>query len=59
MSRAQWLELRGYPELPLWSMHIDSLLCYMAVASRVQDIRYVPGQDLSYGTLQFLGGDDS
>ncbi len=37
MSRAQWSELRGYPELPLWSMHIDSLICYMAVASRIQE----------------------
>src|SRR5262245_16541151 len=42
MSKAQWLELRGYPELPLWSMHIDSLLCYMAVASRVQEYTLRP-----------------
>ncbi len=33
LSRANWHSLRGYPELPIWSMHIDSLLCYMAVAS--------------------------
>ncbi len=33
LSRQNWLALRGYPELPIWSMHIDSLLCYMAVAS--------------------------
>ena len=37
MSRARWFELRGYPELPLWSMHIDSLLCYMAVACKCQE----------------------
>jgi len=33
LSRERWLALEGYPELPLWSMHLDSLLCYMAVAS--------------------------
>jgi hypothetical protein len=33
MSKERWLALRGYPELPIWSMHIDSLLCYMAIAS--------------------------
>lgn len=33
LSREAWKELRGYPELPIWSMHLDSLLCYMAVAS--------------------------
>lgn len=37
MSRQRWFMLRGYPELPLWSMHIDSLLCYMAVASGVRE----------------------
>lgn len=33
LARERWLALEGYPELPLWSMHLDSLLCYMAVAS--------------------------
>lgn len=37
MSRARWFQLRGYPELPLWSMHVDSLLCYMAVASGLRE----------------------
>jgi len=32
LSREAWVELRAYPELPLWSMHLDSLLCYMAAA---------------------------
>src|SRR5205823_5846648 len=30
MSREDWLRLRGYPELPIFSLHIDSLLLYMA-----------------------------
>lgn len=42
MSRARWFELRGYPELPLWSMHIDSLLCYMAVASGAKEYTLRP-----------------
>jgi hypothetical protein len=29
--------LRGYPELPLWSMHIDSFLCFMAIASGLRE----------------------
>lgn len=32
LARERWHALDGYPELPLWSMHLDSLLCYMAVA---------------------------
>jgi len=37
MSKERWLSLRGYPELPIWSMHIDSLLCYMAVACGLRE----------------------
>lgn len=37
LCRDRWFELRGYPELPLWSMHIDSFLCLMAVASGVRE----------------------
>jgi hypothetical protein len=37
MSRDQWSRLRGYPELPLWSMHIDSFLCFMAIASGLRE----------------------
>ncbi|MDR7586573.1 MAG: hypothetical protein QN158_13445 [Armatimonadota bacterium] len=33
LARTAWFRLRGYPELEMWSMHVDSLLCYMAVAS--------------------------
>lgn len=42
ISRARWFELRGYPELPLWSMHVDSLLCYMAVASGLREHVFRP-----------------
>jgi hypothetical protein len=37
LSRDAWFRLRAYPELPIWSMHIDSLLCYMAVASGITE----------------------
>ena len=30
MSRESWFALRGYAEIPIWPMHIDSLLCYSA-----------------------------
>jgi hypothetical protein len=37
LSRQRWCELRGYPELPLWSMHLDAFLCLMAVASGLRE----------------------
>lgn len=37
LAREHWLALRGYPELALYSLHIDSLLCYMAVASGLKE----------------------
>jgi hypothetical protein len=30
LHRNHWMELRGYPEFDLYSMNIDSVLCYMA-----------------------------
>ncbi len=36
-AREHWLALRGNPELALYSLHIDSLLCYMAVASGLKE----------------------
>lgn len=30
LSRESWAEVRGYPELEMFSMHLDSLLCYIA-----------------------------
>jgi hypothetical protein len=37
MAREQWFGLRGYPELEMYSLHIDSLLCYMAYHGGVQE----------------------
>src|SRR5262245_53137867 len=37
IARQHWFELRGYPELPLWSMHIDSFLCFMAIAAGLRE----------------------
>ncbi|HYL37332.1 MAG TPA: hypothetical protein VEV17_15565 [Bryobacteraceae bacterium] len=30
MARQHWFDLRGYPEVDLFTMHLDSLLCYAA-----------------------------
>ena len=30
MSRDNWFRLRGHAELPMYSLHVDSLLCYCA-----------------------------
>jgi hypothetical protein len=38
LARDRWFQLRGYPEVPLWSMHLDAFLCYAAVASGVNQV---------------------
>jgi hypothetical protein len=30
LKKNHWIDLRGYPEFPICSMHIDSLFCYIA-----------------------------
>ena len=30
LAREDWFALRGYPEFPIWPMHLDSLFCYAA-----------------------------
>jgi hypothetical protein len=37
LSRDRWFELQGYPELPLWSMHLDAFLCFIAVGSGLRE----------------------
>jgi hypothetical protein len=37
MSRERWLALCGYPELEMYSFHLDSLLCHAAVCSGVRE----------------------
>jgi hypothetical protein len=37
MARDHWFDLRGYPELDQFSMHLDSLLCYTAHHAGVRE----------------------
>lgn len=37
MARHQWMKLRGYPEFDLFSMHVDSLLCWIAYHSGLHE----------------------
>jgi hypothetical protein len=37
LSDKQWFALRGYPELEIFSMHLDSMFCYMAHHSGVRE----------------------
>jgi hypothetical protein len=37
MSREKWFALRGYPEMPIFSLHIDSLLLMMAAYSGLKE----------------------
>jgi hypothetical protein len=38
LARAEWERLRGYPELPLQSMHQDSILLKMAMVSGLRQL---------------------
>jgi hypothetical protein len=38
LSSDRWAAVRAYPELEMYSMHIDSLLCYMAHHSGVREM---------------------
>ena len=38
LSRDRWRAARGYAEIPLWSMHLDSLLCWQAVAEGAHQV---------------------
>ncbi|MEO8368596.1 MAG: hypothetical protein ABI806_05305, partial [Candidatus Solibacter sp.] len=37
MSRDDWFEIRGYAELDQFSMHLDSILCYVAQYSGITE----------------------
>ena len=38
LAREKWLDLRGYPEFDLYSMHIDSVFCYAAHHAGVAEL---------------------
>lgn len=38
LSKDDWLKIRGYPELQMYSMHIDSLGCHAAVCSGAKEV---------------------
>jgi hypothetical protein len=38
LSQHDWFKLRGYPEFPLWPMHIDSLFCYAAHHAGLREV---------------------
>ncbi|MEW5722872.1 MAG: hypothetical protein AB1896_07175 [Thermodesulfobacteriota bacterium] len=38
MAKEKWLGLMGYPELPLWSIYLDSILLVGAVAGGLKEV---------------------
>ena len=38
LSRDDWFALRGYPEFPIWPMHIDALFCYAAHRAGIGEV---------------------
>ena len=56
MSRDAWFALRGYPELPTFSMFIDSLFVYMAYWHGLKAL--VEHIDFSVGNWMTDGHDD-
>jgi hypothetical protein len=42
MAREHWFDLRGYPEWPIFSLHLDSLLCYAAHYAGLREVILQP-----------------
>lgn len=38
MSRKDWFLVRGYPEFPIFSLHLDGVLCYIAYYNNIHEI---------------------
>ena len=38
MAREDWFRLRGAPELEMFSLHLDSLLCYVAYFAGIREV---------------------
>ena len=38
LSRDEWCALRGYPELPMFSLHLDSVFCQMAHHAGIREV---------------------
>ncbi len=38
MSKSDWVRLRGYPEMQMFSMHLDSLLLYIAHYAGIKEL---------------------
>lgn len=38
LARERWFALRGYPELQMYSLHIDSMLCCMAYEAGLREV---------------------
>jgi hypothetical protein len=37
LARDHWMQLRAYPEFPIWPMHVDSIFCYSAYHAGVRE----------------------
>jgi hypothetical protein len=37
LARDDWFRLRGYPEFPIWPMHVDALFCYAAYHAGIRE----------------------
>jgi hypothetical protein len=38
LARDDWFRMRGYPEFPIWPMHIDALFCYAAHHAGMREV---------------------
>ena len=38
MSKMDWLRIRGAPELEIFSLHLDSLVCYIAYFADIEEV---------------------
>ncbi|HEX5272712.1 MAG TPA: hypothetical protein VFW33_19580, partial [Gemmataceae bacterium] len=42
MAREDWLDLRGYPEFPVYSLNLDTLLCWQAIYAGIEEVVLEP-----------------
>lgn len=54
LSRDDWFSLRGYVELPIWPMHIDSLFCYTAHHAGIPEV--ILGDPMRVFHIEHLSG---
>jgi hypothetical protein len=55
LSRDDWFALRGYPEFPIWPVHLGALLCYAAHHAGIREAIF--GEPMRIFRIEDASGD--